>query len=187
MQNALNTERIRSLARRTSRAWLTAATLLITSDMARAQDLAMPAKAAVCVSCRGFGGNSTIASIPNLAAQPKQFLVAALYVFREGNHKNEQMAPFASNLTNAHMIELAAYFLAQPLEAPKSNPSSAQMATGKALALQNNCVACHAATLGGQQHIPRLAGQHYGYLKAQLAGFHASTRYDPDGSMTSAA
>ncbi len=139
------------------------------------------------MSCHGAGGNSTIASIPNLAAQPKQFLVSALYMFREGDRKNDQMSPFASNLSNADMNELAAYFSTQPLEAPKVKLTSAQIATGAALTQQNNCVACHAANLGGQQQMPRLAGQQYAYVKAQLVGFHASTRYDPDGVMTSAA
>lgn len=152
-----------------------------------AQEAAMPPKAQVCISCHGAGGNSTIATIPNLASQPKQFLVAALYMFREGNRKNEQMTPFAATLTNADMNELAAYFSAQKLAPPKATLTAAQMATGVALTQQNNCVACHAATLGGQQHIPRLAGQQYAYVKAQLVGFHASTRYDPDGVMTSAA
>ena len=39
----------------------------------------------------------------------------------------------------------------------------------------------------GQQHIPRLAGQQYEYLKTQLRGFKAQTRSDLDGNMTSAA
>jgi cytochrome c553 len=39
----------------------------------------------------------------------------------------------------------------------------------------------------GQQHIPRLAGQHKAYLLEQLKGFKAMTRSDFDGTMTSAA
>jgi cytochrome c553 len=39
----------------------------------------------------------------------------------------------------------------------------------------------------GQQHIPRLAGQQRDYLKMQLRGFKAQTRFDMDGQMTSAA
>ena len=46
---------------------------------------------------------------------------------------------------------------------------------------------CHGATLLGQQHIPRLAGQQREYLRAQLRGFKAQTRFDMDGQMTSAA
>ncbi len=58
---------------------------------------------------------------------------------------------------------------------------------GRAVTEKNNCVACHAATLVGQQHIPRLAGQHKPYLLEQLKAFKASTRADLDGTMTSAA
>ena len=53
--------------------------------------------------------------------------------------------------------------------------------------MKNNCVACHAANLMGQQHIPRLAGQQKEYLRTQLASFKASTRGEMDGVMTSAA
>lgn len=180
-------EMIRPVVQRSVCVVLLVAAAMLTSGAALAQDVLMPSKAQVCVSCHGAGGNSTIATIPNLASQPKQFLVAALYMFREGDRKNEQMSPFAATLSNADMNELAAYFSAQKLDAPKAKLTAAQTATGVALTQQNNCVACHAATLGGQQHIPRLAGQQYAYVKAQLIGFHASTRYDPDGAMTSAA
>jgi len=46
---------------------------------------------------------------------------------------------------------------------------------------------CHATQLHGQQHIPRLAGQRPEYLRTQLLGFKAQTRFDMDGNMTSAA
>jgi len=48
-------------------------------------------------------------------------------------------------------------------------------------------VQCHGASLMGQQHIPRLAGQQREYLKTQLRGFKAQTRFDMDGQMSSAA
>lgn len=164
------------------------ATLLVTAPQVTAQDLAaVPQKAQVCIGCHGAGGNSQISSMPNLAAQPKQFLVSAMYMFREGNRKNAMMAPMVANLSNADLNELATYFSSQKLDAPKSKLTASQIATGVALTQQHNCVACHAANLGGQQHIPRLAGQQYEYVKAQLTGFHASTRYDMDGVMTSAA
>jgi cytochrome c553 len=48
-------------------------------------------------------------------------------------------------------------------------------------------VQCHGPALLGLQHIPRLAGQQFEYLKTQLRGFKAQTRADLDGNMTSAA
>ena len=144
-------------------------------------------KAQVCVACHGPGGNSANPVVPSLAAQPQQFIVTQLFMFREGKRKDAQMSPFAANLSNADLNDLAAYFSAQPHAPPSHASMPENAAAGRRIAEQNNCVACHARTLMGQQHIPRLAGQQAEYLRAQLRGFKASTRFDMDGNMTSAA
>jgi len=144
-------------------------------------------KAQVCVACHGVEGKSTNPLYPVIAGQPKQFLVSTLFQFREGKRKNEQMSPMAANLTNADLNDLAAYFNAQSVPGPLRQSASERIAAGRALTEQNHCVSCHGMTLLGQQHIPRLAGQHMDYLRIQLAAFKASNRSDPDGTMTSAA
>jgi cytochrome c553 len=144
-------------------------------------------KAQTCVACHGPNGNSTNPAIPSISGQPKQFIVSALYQFREGKRKNEQMTPMASNLSNVDLNDLAAYFSAQKTEPVNVKTSEENAAAGKRLASQHNCVACHAANLMGQQHIPRIAGQQMEYLREQLRDFKASTRADMDGVMTSAA
>lgn len=144
-------------------------------------------KAQVCVACHGSGGNSVNPAVPTLAGQPQQFIVTQLFMFREGKREDAQMSPFAANLSNADLNDLAAYFSAQP-HAPPSHVIAPEIAAaGRRITEQNNCVACHARTLMGQQHIPRLAGQQAEYLRTQLRGFKASTRFDMDGNMTSAA
>jgi len=144
-------------------------------------------KAQICVPCHGAAGNSTNPVIPTLAGQPAQFISTELFQFREGNRKDPQMTPVAANLSNADMNDLAAYFSAQKPEptAHKTDPVNA--AAAPKLTQQFNCVQCHGPALLGLQHIPRLAGQQYEYLKAQLRGFKAQTRADLDGNMTSAA
>lgn len=144
-------------------------------------------KAQACVACHGASGNSTNPAIPSISGQPKQFIVSALYQFREGKRKNEQMSPIAANLSNADLNDLAAYFSAQSITPTGFKTSEANIAAGKRLASEHHCVACHAANLMGQQHIPRIAGQQRDYLREQLRGFKASTRADIDGVMTSAA
>jgi cytochrome c553 len=144
-------------------------------------------KAQVCVACHGPGGNSVNPVVPTLAGQPQQFIVTQLFMFREGKRTDAQMSPFAANLSNADLNDLAAYFSAQPHAASSHPTAPEKAAAGRRIAEQNNCVACHARTLMGQQHIPRLAGQQAEYLRAQLRGFKASTRFDMDGNMTSAA
>ena len=144
-------------------------------------------KAAVCESCHGIEGRSTLPDTPSLAGQPKQFITTQLVMFREGNRKDAIMSPIAAPLSNAEISELGSYFSAQPAE-----PAGKPLATGAAAAARGlgeklGCVTCHGAELKGQQHIPRLAGQQADYLRTQLLGFKAGTRFDMDGNMTAAA
>src|ERR1041384_8298937 len=84
-----------------------------------------PAQAAdpnLCAACHGEGGNSTNPAVPSLAGQPAQFISTALFMFREGNRKDDQMTPMAKPLKNAEMNELAAYFAA-PHAAPPQHQS----------------------------------------------------------------
>ncbi|HET7200195.1 MAG TPA: c-type cytochrome [Burkholderiales bacterium] len=150
---------------------------------------ATPAPAAdpqLCAACHGPEGNSIIPANPSLAGQPAQAISTQLYQFREGNRKDPQMSPMAANLSNKEMNELAAYFSKQEATAPTHKTSPEHAAAGPKLAQQFNCVQCHGPALHGQQHIPRLAGQQYDYVLAQLRKFRAHARADLDGNMTAA-
>jgi cytochrome c553 len=146
-----------------------------------------PRKALACVACHGPGGNSTDPAMPSLAGQPAQSISLQLFMFREGNRKDPQMSPMASSLSNADMNELAAYFSRQKAAAPSHKTAAENTAAGRRLAEEHHCVQCHGPALLGLQHIPRLAGQQFAYLRTQLRGFRAKTRADFDGNMTAAA
>ena len=97
------------------------------------------------------------------------------------------MSPFAANLTDADMGDLAAYYQAQ---APRPRPATldpARVAEGQKLADQHHCSSCHRPGFVGQQQVPRLAGQDFDYLLKLLRGFKARTASDLDGTMTMAA
>ena len=141
----------------------------------------------LCAACHGEGGNSANPAVPSLAQQPAQFISTSLFMFREGNRKDPQMSPMAEKLSNADLNELAAYFSKQKAAVPKHKSKPENAAAGPGLAKKFNCSQCHGPQLLGVQHIPRLAGQQYEYLLAQLKGFKAQTRADIDGNMTSAA
>ena len=145
-------------------------------------------KAAPCAACHGAEGRAPLADTPSLAAQPKQFITTQLVMFREGNRKSEVMNALAAPLSNADINELGGYFAAQASPLPDGPPLPADAAAaGRALADRLLCSQCHGAELKGQQHIPRLAGQRADYLRNQLLGFKAQTRFDMDGNMTAAA
>jgi cytochrome c553 len=142
-------------------------------------------KAEVCEPCHGANGNSPTPTIPSLAGQPPLYVYYQLIQFREERRKDPQMSPFAKNLSDADMQDLAAYFAAQTAVASGSGePDPGTAAAGKKAAEVHHCTSCHTPTLVGQEHIPRLSGQHYAYLLKQLRGFKAQTSADIDGSMT---
>lgn len=154
---------------------------------ARADAQAGRGKAQACFACHGEDGNASQPGVPSLAGQPRQFLVSALFQFREGKRSSAVMEPMAEPLSNADLNDLADYFSAQKRKAPAVSIAPGSAAAAREIAQRNNCGACHTATFAGQQHIPRLAGQQRDYLVTQLTAFHAGTRGELDGVMTSAA
>jgi len=144
-------------------------------------------KAEVCVACHGPAGNATLPGVPSLAAQPAMYVFFQLIQFREKRRNDAQMSPFAANLNDRDMQDIAAYFSAQQPTAPPFVADPAKAAAGKIVLDAHHCGSCHLPGLTGQNHIPRLAGQHYDYLLKQLLGFKNGSRPDIDGTMSMAA
>jgi cytochrome c553 len=97
------------------------------------------------------------------------------------------MSPFAAKLSDEDLGNLAAYYSAQK-PAPRTRSIDPQKAaSARRLTEADQCTQCHGPNLTGQEHVPRLAGQHFEYLQQQLQAFRAATRGDIDGNMTSAA
>lgn len=145
-------------------------------------------KIEVCIPCHGPTGNSIAPEVPSLAGQPQLYLYNQLIQFREGRRKNSLMSPFAANLSDKDIQDIAAYFAAQkPVSSQKGEPDPQKMAAGKRASEIHRCEFCHGPGLVGQDHIPRLSGQPYAYLLKQLRGFKDQTSADIDGSMTEVA
>ena len=171
-----------------TRATVVLATALCLAMPTAAADLeTIRKKAELCVACHGVDGNSANPAIPTLAGQPKQFITTQLVMFREGNRKNAQMSPFSVNMTNAEINDYGTWFSAQKRVSAGHVMPAEKAAAARRLTEQYNCTQCHGPALLGLQHIPGLAGQQPEYLKMQLLGFKAMTRFDMDGNMTSAA
>ncbi len=168
--------------------------LILTGGMlpapARAADLDAGRRQAVtvCASCHGPDGNSTNPRAPSLAGQVRFYIHWQLILFRDKWRVDPEMSPFAANLTEAQMADLAAYYTEQaPLTPPGVSSDPAKIAAGRVAAERYHCVSCHAKDLTGQQYTPRLVGLSYEYLRRQLRGFKAQTRGELDGSMATAA
>lgn len=125
--------------------------------------------------------------MPSLAGQPALFTHWQLIKYRDGRRKDPEMSPFAENLSDADMADLAAYYAAQRPQPRPAATDPAKAAVGRQLAVYHHCISCHRAGLTGHEQVPRLAGQDFAYLLKLLRGFKARTAADLDGMMTMSA
>jgi len=144
-------------------------------------------KAEPCAACHGPDGNATIPGTPSLAGQPTYFTHWQLIKFRDGRRKDAQMSPFAENLSDDDMADLAAFYAVQTPRRRPSSVDAAKAAAGAELVARHHCSSCHMPNLEGQKQMARLAGQDLTYLLRLLRGFKAQTASDLDGTMTMAA
>ena len=68
------------------------------------------AKAQQCVVCHGALGISNAPDAPNLAGQPRQYLVAQMKEFRAGKRASEVMNVIAKPLSDADIDALADWY-----------------------------------------------------------------------------
>jgi cytochrome c553 len=70
--------------------------------------------AEVCAACHGATGISISDTIPNLAGQKAAYLQAQLRALKDGARKNPVMNAIATQLSAGDIVNIAAYFAAQP-------------------------------------------------------------------------
>jgi cytochrome c553 len=143
------------------------------------------AKAAPCAACHGADGNSSDAQFPILAGQTARYLYLQLRDFKEGRRDPGVMQPFVQNLSREDMLDLAAYFASRPLRSPAFKVDPAKADRGLKKAQETLCTMCHLGGFKGQNEIPRVSGQHHGYVVKQLQDFKAGRRTNDAGNMSS--
>lgn len=128
---------------------------------------------APCVVChQASAWGSVDGTIPSLAGQQRRYLEKQLAAFRSGDRVDTAMQTVAAHpsMHNARDISV----LAKALSDLAPNPKPVQ-GTGEPLGLAEEmyghiCAACHG--LAGQgdagNRVPRIAGQHYPYLRRQI-------------------
>jgi cytochrome c553 len=135
---------------------------------------------APCVVCHQPNAwGSPDGAIPSLAGQQARYLEKQLSLFRSGARVDTAMQVVTAHRTFSNQDDIAA--LARYLSALGANPhpvegSGEHLRVGQEL-YAHICAACHGVTGQGESgnRVPRIAGQHYPYLKRQIeaaAGLH---------------
>lgn len=125
--------------------------------------------AAVCANCHGDKGNSTNTDLPVLAGQNPDYLVQQVRKYIDGRRRNVFMEGMLKALDLDETAGMVLYYAAQTAQ-PQPNQPPALVERGRAY-YAKVCVACHGVDGRGTAHMPRLAGQHPGYVLASLNHF----------------
>ena len=128
---------------------------------------------APCVVCHQPNAwGSADGSIPNLAGQQKSYLAAQLNLFASGARVDTAMQVVTAHPKSSDHSEFAA--VSSYLSALAWNPrpvegSGEHLRVGQEL-YTHICAACHGPDGRGQasNRVPRIAGQHYPYLRRQV-------------------
>lgn len=131
-----------------------------------------------CLGCHGVEGYRNAYpnySVPKLAGQHPEYIVAALQEYKGDQRSHLTMHSQASDLSDQDMVDIAAYFSGTVLK-PGPVPANAPPAPA-AVAV---CAACHGVTgISVVPNYPILAGQHADYLKREIAEYKDGGRKNP--------
>lgn len=137
-----------------------------------------------CLACHGADGRSRIPETPSLGGQPSFFVVAQLFLFREGRRDNEAMVAAANGLTNDDLKAFAERVTRLPPPPPPEEPADPErFARGRTLTLRHPCGVCHNPDFSGREQMPRLANQREDYLLKAMRQYKSGARLGYGGAM----
>jgi cytochrome c553 len=162
---------------KTSDVVLTSTTLVHPSQQSIGQGATLAQR---CAICHGPTGISR-ADSPNLAGQYASVIYKQLLDFRSGARSNAVMTPFAENLSDEDIVDLAAYYAYLPrlpaYHPERQLPKPRVVIFGAPLRGIAPCGACH-GSLDNKTGSPWLEGQSEVYMKAQLQAFASGQRHN---------
>jgi cytochrome c553 len=137
---------------------------------------------AACLACHGEKGQSQIAEVPSLGAQPEFFLTAQLVMFRERLRVVEPMSSLLQGWSDSDLQQAAARLAKLPArQVDGIGLDTARAEKAQLIIQQHRCNFCHKADFTGADNAPRLAGQREDYLLKALRDYKREVRraYDP--------
>lgn len=146
------------------------------------------AKYRTCVTCHGPEGWGTRSGMyPQIAGQLPSVLIKQMADFRAGNRDNPIMRAFSSQRSLGgpqEIADVAAYVASLPMNPDHGRGVPINLELGAEI-YERDCKECHGAKGEGHQedHIPKIQGQHYAYLKRQFDWIRNGRRRNADKKM----
>ncbi|EXU80495.1 c-type cytochrome [Comamonas aquatica] len=137
--------------------------------------------AAVCANCHADQNGKAILEVPYLDGQNPAYLVEQIRQFSQGLRKNTFMEGILKAMSRDEMVGMVLFYEKEPL--PARPPKDAVLvAQGKAY-FERICVNCHGTDGRGNERLPRIAGQHTGYVQMTLTRYREGSRVRSDPNM----
>ncbi|MBV0934467.1 c-type cytochrome [Marinobacterium weihaiense] len=152
---------------------------------------------APCMACHGMdGAGNNAAGFPRLAGLDAAYIAKQIRDYNAGTRVSGVMQPNVDNLTEQQILDVSAYYAAQPVPKAQTGGDAELLALGEKLAKRGDwdnyipaCESCHGPdNQGVGASFPGLAGQHGNYIKQQLNAWRSGARHnDPNQLMTGVA
>ncbi len=137
-------------------------------------------KVDTCLGCHGVPSYANVYPsyhVPRLAGQHAEYLAAALRAYKNNERDHPTMRAQASGMSEQDILDIAAYFSAQP---DAGDDTAAVKAPSSRQDLLAVCEACHGPTGNSPLPVnPRIAGQHRDYLYHALMSYKNGARTNP--------
>ena len=137
--------------------------------------------AAVCANCHGHQNGSVLWEVPYLEGQNPAYLVEQVRQFSQGIRKNTFMEGILKALHRDEMVGMVLFYAQEKL-APRKPIDTALLEKGKAY-YARICIHCHQADGHGSERLPRIAGQHLGYVEMTLKRYRDGSSARSDANM----
>ncbi len=134
-----------------------------------------------CSACHGMDGHGTTSEIPNLTAQPVQYLIEAMYAYRDGGRLHAALQDMTTGMSEADIANIAAYYASQPPLVHDGNQGTTEASHNESTAVAVLCEECHGEKgISTTQGVPNLAGQQPAYLIASTLEYKSGSRGHED-------
>lgn len=121
--------------------------------------------AADCSDCHGMDGRGATTEIPNLTAQPVQYLVEAMHAYRDGGRLHAALQDMTAGMSEADILNIASYYANLPPLDPVSPAPTVNASYMEGATVATLCEECHGAKgVSTTPGVPSLAGQQPAYL-----------------------
>ena len=136
-----------------------------------------------CAACHGQAGNSRSSAMPIIAGLEPAYFKKQIENYATGKRLSPEMEPYAKQVLNLGVDDVAAYFAARKREPTPVASAADAVERGRTTSAQ--CVVCHGPQGRGDpaKLMPSLAGQAPGYLREQMLLFKQDRRSPGDPAL----